>query len=91
MGRIEEFVEGKEWTQYVESLQYYFAANEIEDATKKRAIFLTVIGPTALLHSLVAPEKPGDKSYDELKAAMELQHSPTPAVIVQGYEVNTRF
>ena len=94
MGRIEEFVEEKEeWTQYVERLEHYFAANEIEDAAKKRAIFLTVIGPTAykLLRSLVAPEKPGDKSYDELKAVLKLHHSPTPAVIVQRYKFNTRF
>ena len=38
LGRIEEFDEDKEeWSHY------FFQANEIEDANKKRAVFLSLI------------------------------------------------
>ena len=72
-GKIGKFDEKQEeWTQYVERLDHFFA-NEIAKAGKKRAILLTVIGPMAykLLRNLVAPAKPGEKSYDDLVAAMK--------------------
>ena len=56
-GKIGEFDEKQEeWTQYVEQLEHFYAANEIDNADKERAILLTVIGPTAykLLRNLVA-------------------------------------
>ena len=43
--RIEEFDRDKEeWSQYQERLEYFFQVNEIEDADKKRAVFLSLIG-----------------------------------------------
>ena len=46
--RILEFNEKLEdWIQYSERLEYFFTANNIDDANKKRAILLTVIGPKA--------------------------------------------
>ena len=45
LGRIEEFDGDKEeWSQYQEQLEYFFQANRIEDADKKRAVFLLLIG-----------------------------------------------
>ena len=57
VGHIGEFVEAQEeWRQYAERIQHYFAANGVTDAERKRAIFLSVIGPRTykLLSSLVA-------------------------------------
>ena len=65
-GKVEELDSSQEdWTQYIERLGHYFDANETEI---KRAILLSVIGPSTyrLVKSLVAPAKPGDKSYDEV-------------------------
>ena len=57
---------------YVERMDHYFAANGIDDAYKKKSTFLSVISPTTYTfeRNLVPPEKPGDKSYDELIAAL---------------------
>ena len=60
-GHIGEFVETQEvWCQYAERIQHYFAANGVTDAERKRAIFLSVIGPRTykLLSSLVARASP---------------------------------
>ena len=38
--------EKEEWPQYVEQLDHFFEANKVADADKKRAILLTVIGPS---------------------------------------------
>ncbi len=64
-GNISEFNPDREdWIQYSEKLEHYFVANQIENDSRKRAKFLTVIGPTAfrLLRSLVAPAKLEDKT-----------------------------
>ena len=94
IGRIEEFREDKEdWDQYAERLDHFFAANGITGADKKRSVFLTVIGAKAYkqLRSLVAPEKPGEMSYDNLTAAMKNHLTPPPSEIVQRFKFNSRF
>ena len=88
-GTVSEFEAGKEqWTQYVERLGHFFAANGITNEEKKCSIFLSVVGPTLLLN-LVAPQKPGEKMLAELVAAMKQHHSPTPSKIVQRYMFHT--
>ena len=39
----------------------------------------------------MAPAKPGEKSYDDLVAAMKQHQNPTPSEIVQRYTFNSRF
>ena len=94
IGKIEEFREGKEeWLQYIERLEHYFVANDVTTAARKQAVLLTVIGPDAykLLRNLVAPAKPGDKSYDELVRCMNEHHNPVPSEIVQRFKFNSRY
>ncbi len=94
IGKINEFREGTEdWTHYVERLEHYFVANDVTTLTKKQAVLLTVIGPDSykLLRSLVSPDKPGDKSYDELVKIMTKHHNPVPSEIVQRLKFNNRF
>ena len=46
--QVAAFREGQqEWKQYIERLEQYLIANEVENADKKRAIFLSTIGPQA--------------------------------------------
>ena len=54
LGKIEEF-DGKkeEWVQYVERLSHFFIANGIKTEEKKRAVFLSLIGPSIYKISLV--------------------------------------
>ena len=73
----------EEWTQYIERLQHFFAANGHTEAAKKKSILLTAIGPTAykILSSLTSPAKPGD---------MKTHCSPVPSEIVERFRFHTR-
>ena len=68
-GNVGEFKESEEsWTQYTERLEQYFAANEIKDAKKQRAILLSVCGSKTygLIRDLLQPQKPGDVELKEI-------------------------
>ena len=46
-GSIGEFQDSREpWTQYIQRMEHFFAANDIEEA-KKAPVFLATIGPKA--------------------------------------------
>ena len=73
IGQVEPFQLGTEdREQYTERLEQFFLVNGIDNNGKMLAAFLTVVGakPYALLSSLVAPTKPADKSYPELKEVL---------------------
>ena len=92
-GHINEFNPEKEdWIQYAERLEHFFAANSIDEPNKKKAMLLTVIGPTAyrLMRSLVAPQKLDEKTFKELVDAMKDHYCPKPSEIVQRFKFNTR-
>ena len=82
-----------EWPLYVERLGHMFEANKITDTAKKRAIFLSVIGAGnyKLLSSLVAPAKPGDKSYSFLVDKLSEHFTPTPSEIIECFKFHARF
>ena len=96
LGRIDPFdPDQEEWPQYVECLDQFFEANDLtgdEKATKRRATFLTVIGPGPykLLRSLLSPVKPTDKTYDELVKKLTEHYSPTPSEVMQRFRFNSR-
>ena len=84
--RIEEFNSQQEdWMSYSERLQAYFTANEIESTDKKKAILLSVVGAEIyqLIRSLVAPENPTEKTFDQHVELVQQHYQPTPLVIVQ--------
>ena len=94
LGKIDEFDGSKEeWPQYSERVDHFFAANGIDDADKKKSAFLAMIGPVtyALLRNLVSPDKPGDKSYDELVSLLQEHYNPTPSETVQRSRFHSRF
>ena len=93
-GKVDEFDPSKEeWSQYVERLTHFFQANEIDEAEKKRAVFLSVIGPATykLLRNLLAPAKPGEKAYSDLVTVLSAHYSPAPSEIVQRFKFHSRF
>ena len=86
-GNIGEYCAGKEeWSQYVECLDHFLAANSIEDA-KKKDVFLAVIGPLTykLLKSLVAPAAPGEKEYNQLVQVLTQHFEPAPSEIMRRH------
>lgn len=73
LGRIEEFNPAQnDLESYTERLEQYFVANEVTTEEKKTAVLLSVIGAKAyeVLKSLIAPDKPSEKSYADLKATL---------------------
>ena len=54
------------WDNYVERLNFFFVANGITDANKKRAIMLSSCGAVTykLFKGLTAPSKTSDVSFD---------------------------
>ena len=68
--RIEAFIPdaGAIWSQYQEQLVQLFVVNETTDEDKKKATLLAVCGRECyhLLSNLAHPDKPSEKSYDEL-------------------------
>lgn len=91
-GRIEPFEgEGEEWPSYVERLEAFFSANDVDD-TKKKDIFFSCCGAKtySLLRDLVKPAKPQDKSLDEVLDVLGSHYCPKPSVVVQRFRFNSR-
>lgn len=80
------------WEEYVEELGHFFIANGIADAARKRAILLSSVGSQtySLIRNLLSPDKPGDKSYDDLTALLQVHYNQKPNEIVQRFRFNSR-
>jgi len=92
-GNIGEFDHQKEdWTAYSERLVEYFTANDVGETVKKRAILLSVVGASTyqLIRNLVAPQKPTEKSFDDLVKLVQEHYQPNRSVIVQRFKFNFR-
>ena len=92
-GQFGEFNPQREdWTSYTERLQEYFIANGLEDAAKKKAVLLSIVGAETyqLMRNLTAPAKPTEKSFDQLVKLVEEHHHPAPSVILQRFKFASR-
>ena len=47
-------------------------------------------GPYKLLRSLLTPDKPSDKTFEELTAVLAKHYSPPPSEVIQRYRFNSR-
>lgn len=70
----------------------FFEANGIEDGDRQRAILISVIGALtySLLRNLLNPEKPKDKTYQQVVLILKNQFNPQPSEIVQRYKFDSR-
>ena len=93
VGSIAPYSQEDDWLQYVEQVKFYLQANGVQSAEKKRATFLTVVGPTTfkLLRSLIVPETPADKTFEQLVEILTKYFSPPPSEIVQRFKFHSRF
>ncbi|XP_041379565.1 uncharacterized protein LOC121392407 [Gigantopelta aegis] len=92
-GSVGEFAPGKEtWLSYAERLEQYFLANDVQAQEKKRAILLSVCGASTyqLIRNLVSPQKPSEKTFDELVKLVQEHHQPPPSVTVQRFAFHSR-
>ena len=92
VGRIEEFNPEKERiSTYLERVDLFFVANEVEEA-KQVATLLSVIGGKtyALLSDLLAPDKPASKTLKQLKKTLQTHFEPKPVVIAERFQFHRR-
>ncbi|XP_069122221.1 uncharacterized protein [Argopecten irradians] len=91
-GRIESFDFEMNWDEYVERVEQYFIANGVDDVDKQRSILLTVMGQKmyGLVRNLTSPEKPSDKTYDELKELISQHLKPKPLIIAERFKFHQR-
>ena len=94
-GTIGEFMEGDDWDEYTERLDQYFIANSIADTDtvqKRKAVLISVVGARTygLMKTLLAPQKPVDKTYNDLVTLIRNHVSPKPPVIAERYKFWSR-
>ena len=94
VGKIDPFnpTNGEVWTDYVERLEYYFLANGITVADKKRAVLISIMGSDAyrLLRSLISPSKPSEKSFAQIVEVLKDHYNPQPSEIMQRFHFHSR-
>ena len=81
-----------DWGEYVERLQHYFTANDIDSEDKRRAILLNAVGSSTyrLIRTLVSPDKVTDVSFTNIVGKAKAHFNPKPSPFVKRYEFNTR-
>lgn len=92
VGKLDEYNETEDRRHYIERVNHFFQANEITGPGKRRSIFLACLGAKTyeLVRSLVAPEDPKDKSYEDLAKLLQDHFLPTPSAVVQRFKFNKR-
>ena len=92
-GSLEAYDSSNEsWTDYIERMEHFFLANDITTTDKKKSILLSCVGAKTykLMKTLLAPVKPGDKSFQQLVALVQEHECPQPSIIVQRFKFNSR-
>ena len=90
-GKVEEFDNARvDWSQYEERLGHFFTANGIIEE-QKRAVLLTVIGPTTykVLRNLISPKRRGEVGFSELLKMLAENFAPAPSEIVQRFKFHS--
>ncbi|CAM1313886.1 Uncharacterised protein r2_g2440 [Pycnogonum litorale] len=85
-GHVVEFNEAEESTADYRD-RFEALVNNIPDANKA-SLLCSVMGARAykLLKTLVSPEKPATKTYNELIATLQNYYSPKPLIIAERYK-----
>ena len=87
IGTLSKFIPEKETiSAYLEHMELFFTTNRIEEE-KQSPVLLTAIGREtyALLHNLLAPDKPSAKTFPQLKVALQCHFDPKPLVIAEQF------
>ena len=92
IGKIDVFDETQEsWETYVERVQHFFAANDVDDNHQVPTL-LSLIGSKtySLLKDLLLPEKPADKNFDEIVSTLQKHLNPKPLEIAEWFRFYKR-
>ncbi|UYV80200.1 K02A2.6-like, partial [Cordylochernes scorpioides] len=93
-GSIESFdpKNPEKWIVNLERMIFFFLANDIVKAERRKAIFLTLIGAEtyAIARSLASPKELSFVEYDYLIKLLTDHFCPKPNIIVQRFLFNKR-
>ena len=80
------------WTHYIERLEQYFLANEVDEVGKKRAILLSVCGSKTytLARDLLQPVRPAEATFKKIVDTLDKHFSPRPSEIVERFKFHSR-
>ena len=83
----------EDWVEYTDRLSYYFTANGVTDAAKKRAILISCCGPATfrLMKSLVFPDQLSDFTFEQLVEKVKIHREPKASIIVRRFQFNSRI
>ncbi|XP_050509696.1 uncharacterized protein K02A2.6-like isoform X1 [Diabrotica virgifera virgifera] len=88
VGNIEQFNEtgGEDFNSYLERLEHLFIVNKV-DENMKISLFITLAGPMVYqtLKNLVAPKKPTELTYAEIKSKLILHYAPPVSEIYERF------
>jgi len=93
IGHMDPFDDSSETFElYIERFEMFIVANGITEDDKKKATFLSLIGPKTygLLRSLTTPDKPKDKTFEALTQLLKNHLSPPPLEIAETYRFHQR-
>ena len=93
LGNIEQFnPDLGTMTAYLERVDLFFVANNVPD-DRKAAVLLSVIGGTIYgrLCNLLSPDKPSDKSYEQLKTTFIEHYEQKPITIAERFHFHKRY
>ena len=89
VGNLEPFDlnQPHKWTTYIERFELFLLANDVKEANRQKAAFLTLAGAPLyeLLASLASPKKVSDITLDEIKTILKAHFSPRPSEISAFY------
>ena len=87
-GHLEQFQGGQDWETYIAVLINYFGTNEITSTDKQKQILLSAVGLDTydLICTLVAPDTPESKTFDELVKMVQEHVRPSPSKIVVRFK-----
>ena len=82
---------GENISAYLERLEMHFLATGMEDGRKVPSLLSAVRAKTyALLKSLLAPDLPKSKSYEDLSKTLKVHYKPKPLVIAERFHFYQR-
>ena len=91
LGHLEEFcMESGNISTYLDRVEQFFIANDIRcgNQTKCKAIFLSAIGEKTyrVLEDLCIPQKPDDKSLEEITQLLLEHFKPKHLVVTESFK-----
>ena len=94
IGSVGEFDSIQEdWESYIKRVEFYMAANSIDDDDKKRATLFAICGAKTYhtIRNLAAPTAPGTVPYKDVLTMAKEHYCLKPDVVVQRYKFNSRL